>query len=119
MNVRRIGFVASEVAKHGGAAICAPIAPYDVTRKAVRKMVEENGGGFVLTYVNTPLEVCELRDRKELYAKARAGEIKEFTGISDPFEVSEDANIILDTVDELAQRLILHLQQEGYIGTDH
>lgn len=121
INVRRIGFVASEVAKHGGVAICAPIAPYDTTRKNVRAMVEENGGGFVLAYVSTPLAVCESRDRKGLYAKARTGEIKEFTGISDPYEIPEDADIILDTTsyaaDELAQQILLHLERESYIGT--
>lgn len=122
INIRRIGFVASEIAKHGGIAICAPIAPYDATRKAVRTLVEAEGGGFVLAHVNTPLEVCEQRDRKGLYKKARAGEIKEFTGISDPYEVPEDADITLDTtkytVDELAQQLLLHLEHEGYIGSD-
>ncbi|HSX04884.1 MAG TPA: bifunctional sulfate adenylyltransferase/adenylylsulfate kinase [Candidatus Saccharimonadales bacterium] len=121
INIRRIGFVASEIAKHGGIAICAPIAPYDVTRKAVRHLVEGEGGGFVLAYVSTPLDVCEQRDRKGLYAKARSGEIKEFTGISDPYEVPGDADITLDTtnysVDELAQQLLLHLEHEGYIGS--
>ncbi|MCA9325834.1 bifunctional sulfate adenylyltransferase/adenylylsulfate kinase [Candidatus Saccharibacteria bacterium] len=119
INIRRIGFVASEISKHGGIAICAPIAPYDSTRKFVRELVEGQGGGFILAYVNTPLEVCEKRDRKGLYKKARAGEIKEFTGISDPFEEPKDADIVLDTleynVDELAQQLILHLEHEGYI----
>jgi len=118
-NIRRIGFVASEISKHGGIAICAPIAPYDATRKFVRNLVEGQGGGFILAYVNTPLEACEKRDRKGLYKKARAGEIKEFTGISDPFEEPKDADIVLDTieysVDELAQQLVLHLEHEGYI----
>jgi sulfate adenylyltransferase len=121
INIRRIGFVASEIAKHGGIAVCAPIAPYDATRKAVRGLVEGEGGGFVLAYVNTPLEVCESRDRKGLYKKARAGEIKEFTGISDPYEAPEDADIVLDatkySVDELSQQLLLHLEHEGYIGS--
>lgn len=120
-NIRRIGFVASEISKHGGVAVCAPIAPYDSTRKAVRTLIEEQGGGFVLAYVNTPLEVCERRDRKGLYKKARAGEIKEFTGISDPYEAPADADVMLDTtkfsVDELAQQLLLHLEHEGYIGS--
>jgi sulfate adenylyltransferase len=84
-------------------------------------MVEATGGGFVLAYVNTPLKVCEARDRKGLYAKARAGEIKEFTGISDPYEAPKDADITLDTmqfsVDELAQQILLHLEHEGYIGS--
>src|SRR5438477_58448 len=83
INIRRVGFVASEITKNGGIALCAPIAPYDATRREVREMVE-SGGGFVLVHVSTPLEVCEARDRKGLYAKARAGVVKEFTGISDP-----------------------------------
>ncbi len=123
LNIKRIGFVASEISKHGGIAICAPIAPYDSTRKAVRGLVEGQGGGFILAYVNTPLEACEKRDRKGLYKKARAGEIKEFTGISDPYEVPEDADMTLDTieytVDELAQQLILHLEHEGYIDRNN
>ena len=120
-NIRRIGFVASEISKHGGIAICAPIAPYDATRKFVRQLVESQGGGYILAYVNTPLEACEKRDRKGLYKKARAGEIKEFTGISDPFEVPKDADITLDTieynVDELAQQILLHLEHEGYVNS--
>lgn len=122
INIRRIGFVASEIAKHGGIAVCAPIAPYDATRKAVRGLVEHAGGGFVLVHVDTPLEVCEQRDRKGLYHKARAGEIKEFTGISDPYEAPADADIVLDTVrfsaGELVQQILLHLEHEGYIGSD-
>src|ERR1700758_3745769 len=86
INIRRIGYVASEITKNGGIAICAPIAPYDLTRKDVRAMVEA-GGGFILVHVSTSLEVCEARDRKGLYAKARAGALPEFTGISDPYEV--------------------------------
>ena len=88
LNVRRIGFVASEIAKNGGIAICAPIAPYAETRREVRSMVEPHGG-FIEVYVATPLEICEQRDRKGLYAKARAGLIKGFTGISDPYEEPE------------------------------
>ena len=83
INIRRIGYVASEITKNGGIAVCAPIAPYDGVRKDVRAMIEPVGG-FMLVHVDTPLEVCEQRDRKGLYAKARAGIIKEFTGISDP-----------------------------------
>lgn len=120
ININRIGFVAAEVTKHGGVAVCAPIAPYDTIRKAVRQEAETNGG-FVLVYVNTPLEVCEARDRKGLYRKARAGEIQEFTGISDPYEVPTDADIVIDTLhhtpDELAQQILLHLEREGYIGS--
>src|SRR5207249_7458736 len=84
LNIRRIGFVAGEFTKAGGIAICAPIAPYDDVRRDVRAMVEPHGG-FVLVHVSTPLEVCEQRDRKGLYAKARAGVIGQFTGISDPY----------------------------------
>ena len=119
INIRRIGFVASEVTKNGGIALCAPIAPYDATRKAVRAMVEK-GGGFILVHVSTSLETCEARDRKGLYAKARAGIVKEFTGISDPYEPPDDSEVVIDTVDvspeEAAQQIILHLEQEGYIG---
>jgi sulfate adenylyltransferase len=95
-NVLRIGFVASEITKAGGIAVCCPIAPYDETRKQVRAMVEEQGA-FVLVHVATPLEECERRDRKGLYAKARRGEIPEFTGISDPYEEPEDADVVIDT----------------------
>ena len=95
-NVRRIGFVASEITKAGGVAICCPIAPYDITRQDVRAMVEEQGS-FFLIHVATPLAECERRDRKGLYAKARRGEIPEFTGISDPYEVPTDAELVIDT----------------------
>jgi sulfate adenylyltransferase len=119
INVRRIGFVASEITKNGGIAICAPIAPYDATRKDVRAMVEA-GGGFILVHVAAPLEVCEARDRKGLYAKARAGTLKQFTGISDPYEHPADADIVIDTgemtAEEAAQEVMLHLEAEGYIG---
>ena len=119
LNIRRIGFVAAEITKNGGVAVCAPIAPYDATRREVRRMVE-SGGGFVLVHVATPLEVCETRDRKGLYAKARAGVLKEFTGISDPYEEPTDADIVIDTTsitpEEAAQDVILHLEREGYIG---
>lgn len=121
INIRRIGFVASEITKNGGIAICAPIAPYDATRKDVRGMVEP-GGGFLLVHVSTSLEVCEARDRKGLYAKARAGTLREFTGISDPYEVPEDADVAIDTAqltpEEVAQQIILHLESEGYIGAE-
>ncbi|MFO7768423.1 MAG: bifunctional sulfate adenylyltransferase/adenylylsulfate kinase [bacterium] len=119
LNIQRIGFVASEITKNGGIAICAPIAPYDATRKSVREVVE-NGGAFQLVHVATPLAVCEERDRKGLYAKARAGIIKEFTGISDPYEEPEDADIVIDTTnvspDEATQKILLHLEKEGYLG---
>ncbi|MEJ2887944.1 adenylyl-sulfate kinase [Actinomycetospora aeridis] len=97
LNVRRIGFVAAQITGHGGVALCAPIAPYDDVRREMRAMVESTGAGFVLVHVATPLEVCEERDRKGLYAKARAGIIPEFTGISDPYEVPTDADVVVDT----------------------
>lgn len=96
-NIRRIGWVAAEISRHGGVAVCSPIAPYDETRRQVRAMVEEAGGGFFLVHVATPLEECERRDRKGLYAKARRGEIPEFTGISSPYEEPEDAAVRVDT----------------------
>ncbi len=96
-NIRRIGWVAAEIARHRGIAICSPIAPFDATRKQVRQLVEDAGGEFVLVHVATPLEECERRDRKGLYAQARAGEIPDFTGISSPYEVPEDATVRVDT----------------------
>ncbi|MGB9377752.1 MAG: adenylyl-sulfate kinase [Mycobacteriales bacterium] len=96
LNVARIGYVAAGVARHGGVAICAPIAPYDATRAQVRAMAEAVGD-FVLIWVATPLEQCEKRDRKGLYAQARAGRITGFTGIDDPYEDPADADLVLDT----------------------
>jgi sulfate adenylyltransferase len=120
INIRRIGYVASEITKNGGIAICAPIAPYDATRKHVRQTIEPYGG-FILVHIATTVEVCEQRDRKGLYAKARAGILKEFTGISDPYEVPADAEVTINTGDlsaeEAAQEIILHLEREGFIGT--
>ncbi|GAA3742218.1 adenylyl-sulfate kinase [Salinactinospora qingdaonensis] len=117
-NIRRIGYVAAEITRHGGVAICAPIAPYAATRAEVRAMVEETGE-FVLVHVATPLEVCEARDRKGLYAKARAGEIAEFTGISDPYEEPTDADIVLDTTalteSEAVARVVAHLRDGGWL----
>jgi sulfate adenylyltransferase len=119
INIRRIGYVASEITKNGGIAICAPIAPYDSVRKQVRQMVEPYGG-FILVHIATSVETCEQRDRKGLYAKARAGIIKEFTGISDPYEVPTDAEVVIDTnelsAEEAAQEIILHLERQGFIG---
>ncbi len=119
INVRRIGFVASEISKHGGLAICAPIAPYDSLRKDVRNMVRSSGGAFVLVHVATPIEECEKRDRKGLYEAARKGKIKEFTGISDPYEEPKDAEITIDTVkysaEELTNQILLYLEKEGYL----
>jgi sulfate adenylyltransferase len=118
LNILRIGYVASEISKNGGIAICAPIAPYRVTRRTVRELVEETGG-FVEIHVATPIDVCEQRDRKGLYAKARAGLIKEFTGISDPYEAPENPEITLDTSaaspDQSAHRIIVKLESLGYI----
>lgn len=96
LNIARIGYVAAEIARHGGIAICAPIAPYAAARDRVRKMVSEVGD-FLLIHVATPVEVCEERDRKGLYAKARAGLIGQFTGISDPYEEPTDAVAVIDT----------------------
>jgi sulfate adenylyltransferase len=119
INIRRIGYVASEITKNGGIAICAPIAPYDATRKHVRGLIDPYGG-FILVHVATPIETCEERDRKGLYAKARAGIVKEFTGISDPYEVPTDAEVVINTAElsaeESAQEIILHLEQQGFIG---
>jgi sulfate adenylyltransferase len=119
INIRRIGYVASEITKNGGIAICAPIAPYDATRKHVRGLIEPLGG-FILVHVSTSVEVCEQRDRKGLYAKARAGILKEFTGISDPYEEPKDAEVVINTADltpeESAQEIILHLEREGFFG---
>jgi len=96
LNIARIGFVATEVARHGGIAICAPIAPYAQARARVRRMVGEVGD-FLLVHVATPVEVCEARDRKGLYAKARSGLIDNFTGVSDPYEEPTDAELTIDT----------------------
>lgn len=119
LNIRRIGFVAAEISRNGGVAICAPIAPYAATRRDVRGMVEAVHGGFVEIHVATPIEECERRDRKGLYAKARAGLIKGFTGIDDPYEVPEQPELTLDTLqaspEELAQQVILKLENLGFI----
>jgi sulfate adenylyltransferase len=119
INIRRIGYVASEITKHGGIAVCAPIAPYEQTRQDVRAMIEP-WGGFLLVHVATPLEICETRDRKGLYAKARAGEIPEFTGISDPYEEPADAEVVIDTTqkspEEAANEIILELERLGFLG---
>ncbi len=119
LNIRRIGFVAAEITKNGGIAICAPIAPYESVRRDVRELIQP-GGGFILVHMATPLEVCESRDRKGLYAKARAGLVQHFTGISDPYEAPQDADVSIDTTElspeESAQQIILHLEREGFVG---
>jgi sulfate adenylyltransferase len=121
INVRRIGFVASEITKNGGIAICAPIAPYTAMRRDVRETIEQQGA-FIEIFVATPLQVCEGRDRKGLYAKAREGVIPEFTGISDPYEIPEQPEIKVDTTGktpaQAAQEIMLYLLREGYIDTD-
>jgi len=118
LNVLRIGYVASEITKNGGVAICAPIAPYAETRKQVRENIEPLGG-FLEVHVATTVNVCEQRDRKGLYAKARAGIIKEFTGISDPYEAPENPEVVIDTEyckpAEAAQKIILKLESMGLI----
>jgi sulfate adenylyltransferase len=118
LNIRRIGFVASEITRNGGVAICAPIAPYAATRREVRQLIEPLGG-FLEVFVDTPLEVCEQRDRKGLYARARAGLVKEFTGISDPYEVPEHPEVRIDTEnltpDLAAHRILVKLESLGFI----
>jgi sulfate adenylyltransferase len=118
LNILRIGYVASEITKNGGVAICAPIAPYKSTRRAVRDMIEPLGG-FLEIHVATPLEICEERDRKGLYAKARAGILKSFTGISDPYEEPENPEMRIDTTeltpDLAAHRIIVKLESLGFI----
>jgi sulfate adenylyltransferase len=116
-NIRRIGFVAAEIVRHGGTAVCAAVSPYRATRSDVRNMVGKDH--FVEVFVDTPLEVCEQRDAKGLYAKARRGEIKGFTGIDDPYEPPHHAEIALDTVthtpEENAHSILDHLIQRGFI----
>jgi sulfate adenylyltransferase len=97
LNIARIGFVAAEIARHGGIAVCAPIAPYAAARERVREMVRQQSGDFLLVYVATPIDVCAARDRKGLYAKARAGLIDGLTGVSDPYEEPADADLVIDT----------------------
>lgn len=118
LNILRIGYVASEITKNGGIAICAPIAPYARTRRLVRETIRPHGG-FIEIHVATPLEVCEERDRKGLYAKARAGILKEFTGISDPYEVPESPEMVIQTTDVspdlAAHRVLVKLESMGFI----
>jgi sulfate adenylyltransferase len=118
INVKRIGFVASEITKNRGIAICAPIAPYETTRGDIRKTIEAYGG-FIEVHVATPIEVCEKRDRKGMYAKARAGLIKGFTGVDDPYEAPVDPEVKINTADltpdEAAQEILLYLGQRGFI----
>jgi sulfate adenylyltransferase len=119
LNIRRIGFVAREITQNGGIAVCAPIAPYDTIRKELRQSID-GAGGFILVHTSTSLEVCEQRDRKGLYAKARAGLIPTFTGVSDPYESPADAEVVIDTTnttpEEAAQEILLYLRKQGYVG---
>jgi sulfate adenylyltransferase len=118
-NIRRIGWVGAEISRHGGMAICSPIAPFDATRQEVRTMARDAGGGFVLVHVATPLEECERRDRKGLYARARAGLIPDFTGISSPYEAPADADVAVDTtgrsVADCLDEVLAVLIAEGWL----
>jgi sulfate adenylyltransferase len=118
-NVRRIGWVAAEVGRHRGMAVACPIAPYEAARAAARKMAVEAGAGFVLVHVATPLEVCESRDRKGLYARARAGQLRGMTGIDDPYEEPTDAELTVDTttmsVPEAVEMVLSHLVENGWV----
>jgi sulfate adenylyltransferase len=118
-NIRRIGWVAAEISRHGGTAICSPIAPFARTRAEVRAMVDRTGGAFGLVHVATPLAECERRDRKGLYEKARRGEIPEFPGISSPYEEPDDAEVRVDTtgrtIEEALGDVLAHLRGEGYL----
>ncbi|HET7355790.1 MAG TPA: adenylyl-sulfate kinase [Nocardioidaceae bacterium] len=115
-NIARIGWVAAEISRHGGVAICSPIAPFDATRKLVRRMVEDAGGAFVLVHVATPLAECERRDRKGLYAKARLGQIPEFTGISSPYEEPDDATVRVDTTGRSIEEVLGQVEHVLYDG---
>lgn len=119
-NIRRIGWVAAEIGRHGGIAIASPIAPFDATRKHVRALVAEAGASFALIHVATSLQECERRDRKGLYALARAGELPHFTGISSPYEVPDDAEVRVDTtglsVAEARDVVLAHLYEQGHLS---
>jgi sulfate adenylyltransferase len=119
LNVTRIGFVAAEITRHRGIAICAPIAPHEAARARVRSMVEATGK-FVLVYVSTALDVCEGRDVKGLYAKARSGLIPNFTGVSDPYEPPANADIVIDTAalkpGQGVGSILQWLEQHGYLS---
>jgi len=118
LNIRRIGYVASEITRHGGVCICANIAPYATARSEARAMVEKHGG-FVLIHVATPLEVCESRDPKGLYVKARTGLLPGFTGVSDPYEVPTDADVTIDTTSaspgDTAEIIMGFLRTKGFV----
>jgi sulfate adenylyltransferase len=116
-NIRRIGFVAAEIVRHGGVVLAAAVSPYRAARDEVRHMV--GGDHFVEVFVDTPLEVCERRDSKGVYAKARRGEITGFTGIDDPYEAPEAPSIVLDTVvstpEQNARRVLEYLERQGFV----
>ena len=118
LNITRIGFVASEITKNGGIALCAPIAPYEESRQANRELISKYGG-YIEVHVATPLAVCEQRDRKGLYAKARAGKVKGVTGITDPYIPPSNPELTIDTSDitpmEAVQEILLYLEQQGYL----
>jgi sulfate adenylyltransferase len=120
VNIRRIGFVASEIVRHHGVAVCAAVSPYRATRNECRSLVGENH--FIEIYVSTPLEVCEQRDTKGMYAKARRGEIKDFTGVDDPYEEPASPEITLSTTDysaeENANTVIGYLMSQGFLLDD-
>ena len=118
LNTTRIGFVASEITKNGGIALCAPIAPYSASRQVNREMISRHGG-YIEVYVSTPLEICERRDRKGLYAKARAGKVKGVTGVTDPYILPSNPELTIDTSQdtpmEAAQEILLYLEEQGYV----
>jgi sulfate adenylyltransferase len=118
-NIRRIGFVAAEIVKHQGTVICAAVSPYRATRNDVRNMV--GGDRFIEVFVNTPLEECERRDVKGMYLKARRGEIKNFTGIDDPYEAPVQPELVVDTVaksaEENARTIVKYLSERGFLKT--
>jgi sulfate adenylyltransferase len=119
VNIRRIGFVAAEIVRHGGVVVCAAVSPYRATRNDIRNMVSQDH--YIEVFVDTPLEECERRDVKGLYAKARRGEIKDFTGIDDPYEAPLHAEIVLDTIgqtaEENARRIMTYLLEKGFVRT--
>lgn len=122
VNVRRIGWVAAQLARHGGLVVAAPIAPYAAARRAVRSMVTHAGGAYVEVHVATPLAVCEARDRKGLYARARAGELRDFTGIDDPYDTPEHPDLRLDTstgtAEQAAERVLTLLLERGHVDRE-
>ena len=119
INVRRIGFVAGEIVRHGGGVICAAVSPYRATRNECRAMIGSEY--FVEVFVDTPIEVCERRDTKGMYALAREGKIKNFTGIDDPYEPPLNAEISIDTnshtAEENAEKILVFLVDKGFVSS--